>query len=150
MIAEQGGENEINTMMNPNNPLLAFQRYQKEQLEATSLVYEVLKEKKLLRGFSCLQDVKAYNDAYVSRLRCLPHHVPHITIHSLQRSWLSPVYVAILQLPKPVTPADIQAKSSLPMTALSPGKSQFLWIWAGGLICVAELLICAYLGKRKQ
>lgn len=67
MIAEQGGENEINTMMNPNNPLLAFQRYQKEQLEATSLVYEVLKEKKLLRGFSCLQDVKAYNDAYVSR-----------------------------------------------------------------------------------
>lgn len=53
-------------LSNPKNPVMAFEQYQKEQLEATSLVYEVLKEKKLLRAFSCVADVKAYSEAFVS------------------------------------------------------------------------------------
>lgn len=41
--------------------------YQREQLEAVVLVYGLLKERRLLQGFSCIQDTRAYAEDYVSK-----------------------------------------------------------------------------------
>ena len=40
--------------------------FQKEQLEAVVVVYGLLKERRLLRGFSCIQDTRAYSEEFVS------------------------------------------------------------------------------------
>ena len=51
-----------------------------------------------------------------------------------------------IQLSKPVGAAEIEARSSLPMTALTPGQSQNYWAYGGVALCLLELVICNYYG----
>lgn len=52
-------------MNTPARAFMALEEWQKRQLEAVVLCYDVLKEQGLLRGFACIGDTRAYTDSFV-------------------------------------------------------------------------------------
>jgi hypothetical protein len=54
------------------------------------------------------------------------------------------------QLPRRVTPEEIEKRSSLPMKSLSPGQGNNLWAYAGAFLCVLELFICKFYGTARH